>query len=280
MNRLAALVLPLSLWSVGVFAEDTPVKDDLEANQAAAIGACKTFASAEDTYRRVDYNNNGILEYAQCLRGGVPVVKLEGIKLPPPEPGDADTVKALIEKMSAEEFKVREEATSGLEKIGARIIPILEETQKTLADPESKSRVKVVLANLKKSVQPKTGRDTMWGLHQSPNGTSDINLVDKQMAEAEGRPSEKPTPKKGYCFVVLTQQGPGAPGGRRSYVRNGNMTIGYALLAYPAEYGKTGKKCYQISGSGTIYEKDLGAETAKIAETFDAFDPTGWTASE
>ena len=57
------------------------------------------------------------------------------------------------------------------------------------------------------------------------------------------------------------------------------MTLGYALIAYPAEYPKTGVNCYIINPEGVVYKKDLGAETPSIVEKMTEFDPDKtWTA--
>ena len=41
----------------------------LAANETSAIAACKSFATAENVYRRTDYNHDGILEYSMALSG-------------------------------------------------------------------------------------------------------------------------------------------------------------------------------------------------------------------
>ena len=150
-------------------------------NGWAAIGACKTYASAQDTFRRVDYDNNGVFEYATSLK----------------------------------------QLYSG--------------------------------------------------------GT--INLVDKIFAGAEWGPNAKP--KAGYFFKVLKSQGPGAAGGKKSYFDvKGQMTVGYALLAFPAEYDESGFYCFLISNVGAIYQKDLGPNTSNKVLTIHTFDPTGWELTE
>ena len=109
-------------------------------------------------------------------------------------------------------------------------------------------------------------------------GKNDLELIDELFANAEGNPG-KAAPKAGYCFKILTKQGANAPGGAKDYIVNGKMTLGYALIAYPAEYGKTGSNCFMIDNTGRIYQKDLGADTPKIVEKMTEFDPDKtWTA--
>jgi hypothetical protein len=91
-----------------------------------------------------------------------------------------------------------------------------------------------------------------------------------------GRPRE---PYYGYYFRVLTRQGNNVPGGRYNYVINGNMIAGFALVAFPAEYGKTGVMTFLVSHHGKVLQKDLGPETGQIARRMAAFNPDGtWTA--
>jgi hypothetical protein len=80
-------------------------------------------------------------------------------------------------------------------------------------------------------------------------------------------------PFNGYFFRILTTQGPHAPGGTKNFVVNGKMIAGFAFVAYPAEYRSSGVKSFIVNQSGTIYEKDLGADTTKLAEAMTAYDP-------
>ena len=81
----------------------------------------------------------------------------------------------------------------------------------------------------------------------------------------------------GYYYRILSAQGPSAPGGARSYLANGLMTGGFALVAYPVTYGETGIMTFQVSRDGRLYQKDLGSDTAAIVERMQAYDPgQGW----
>jgi len=85
-------------------------------------------------------------------------------------------------------------------------------------------------------------------------------------------------PYHGYYFKVLTKQGPAAPGGALDYIVRGNMIGGFGLVAYPAEYRNSGVKTFIVSHSGKVYEKDLGPNTAKLAEQITAYNPDKtWT---
>jgi hypothetical protein len=86
-----------------------------------------------------------------------------------------------------------------------------------------------------------------------------------------------PRPYHGYFFRILTGQGANAPGGARSYVKDGKMTGGFALLAWPAEYGQSGIMTFLVNSQGVVFQKDLGAQTAEAAKTITSYDPdTSW----
>ncbi|MCK6473878.1 MAG: DUF2950 family protein [Planctomycetes bacterium] len=171
------------------------LRSRMVANESAAIAACKTFAEAEDIYRRTDWDGDGVLEYAQSIKGD----------------------NSLYEKNA---------------------------------------------------------------------GKGDLTLVDSAFANAEGDPGQTP-PKAGYVFKVLKGQGPKAPGGRKSYVVAGHgasansMTLGYALVACPADYDGSGRNTFIINNTGTVYQKDLGPETPDIVKAMTEYDPDEtWVVAE
>jgi Protein of unknown function (DUF2950) len=84
---------------------------------------------------------------------------------------------------------------------------------------------------------------------------------------------EAPTPYHGYFFKVLTSQGPSASGGAADYIVNGRMIGGFALVAWPARYGDSGVMTFIVNHQGTVYQKNLGPQTAEIAPAINTFDP-------
>jgi hypothetical protein len=80
-------------------------------------------------------------------------------------------------------------------------------------------------------------------------------------------------PFNGYMFRILTSQGPHAPGGAKNYIVDGMMSRGFAFVAYPVEYRSSGVMTFIVDASGTIYEKDLGPDTTKLAQAMTSFDP-------
>ena len=84
-------------------------------------------------------------------------------------------------------------------------------------------------------------------------------------------------PYRGYRFRILTRQGKSAPGGAYSYVINGRMIAGFAMVAYPAQYGESGVMTFIVSHNGKVFQKDLGKSSAETGGKMTAFDPgPGW----
>jgi hypothetical protein len=80
-------------------------------------------------------------------------------------------------------------------------------------------------------------------------------------------------PYHGYLYKILTAQGKDAPGGAKSYVRNGKMTDGYALVAWPERWNDTGVMTFIVNRDGIVYQKDLGANTDAAARAITAYNP-------
>ncbi len=58
------------------------------------------------------------------------------------------------------------------------------------------------------------------------------------------------------------------------------MIGGFALVAWPAEYGESGVMTFVVNQQGRVYQKNLGQDTAKTAEAMKAYDPdTMWSVS-
>ena len=84
-------------------------------------------------------------------------------------------------------------------------------------------------------------------------------------------------PYRGYYYKILTRQGKSAPGGAYSYIINGRMIAGFAMVAYPAQYGESGVMTFIVSHNGKVFEKNLGRNSTEIGAKITAFDPgAGW----
>lgn len=109
------------------------------------------------------------------------------------------------------------------------------------------------------------------GEEESPLGP----LAAKAVREgySKKKKGSDPEPYHGYLFKILTTQGKAASGGIKNYVVKGNMTRGFALVAYPAQYGVSGIMTFIANQDGIIYQKDLGKKTGAAALSIMSFNP-------
>lgn len=114
------------------------------------------------------------------------------------------------------------------------------------------------------------------GLYQP--GASPELVPEGFAAAAVETPGRKAKPYHGYYFRVLREQGPNAPGGPHKYVAGKYMIGGFALVAWPAEYGVTGVHTFIVNQDNLVYEKDLGAQTSTLAAAVVRYDPdSSWS---
>ncbi len=116
------------------------------------------------------------------------------------------------------------------------------------------------------------------GLYWPSSGEADESPMGDVVARAfaEGY-TNKGAPYHGYYFRILSAQGPHA-GRELSYLHGGLMTKGFALIAWPADYGSTGIMTFIVDKAGIVYQKDLGKSTPEIAGAYTTYDPDQtWT---
>jgi hypothetical protein len=92
-------------------------------------------------------------------------------------------------------------------------------------------------------------------------------------AEGYSKSNGSPRPFHGYYLRILTRQERSAPGGAYSYIVNGNMIGGFAIVAYPATWGNSGVMTFVVNQQGKVYEKDLGPKTTSLAKAMRAYNP-------
>lgn len=125
---------------------------------------------------------------------------------------------------------------------------------------------------------------TKDGLYWSQDLDGEISPLGPLVANAEaegynikprtsGESTNTRQPYHGYYFKILKRQGKHAPGGAYNYIINGNMIGGFALVVWPADYGRTGIMTFIVNQQGQVYQKDLGAKTAKAASSMKKYDP-------
>ncbi len=126
------------------------------------------------------------------------------------------------------------------------------------------------------------------GLYWSSDVDNDPSPLGPMVADAQGEgytvevkgQEATPAPYHGYYFKILKSQGSHAAGGEYSYIINGRMIAGFALIAWPAEYGNSGVMTFIVNQRGRVYQKDLGADSDTLAPAITAYDPgPGWSVS-
>jgi len=122
---------------------------------------------------------------------------------------------------------------------------------------------------------------TNSGAELSPLGPLVAQARVKGYHRAAKMMNDKQAPYHGYYFKILTRQGKHAPGGKYDYIINGRMIAGFALVAWPAEWGNTGVMTFIVNQQGRIYQKNLGPKTSKIAGAMTTYDPDdAWTPAQ
>ncbi len=117
-------------------------------------------------------------------------------------------------------------------------------------------------------------RDGLYWPASASRAPSPLAVLDEfaKSSLASASPNQ-PFVMDGYSFRILTAQGDDAPGGTRSYVTNGKLAGGFAVLAMPVRYAETGIMTFMVGPDGTVYEQDFGPDTAKIDRSIQAYNP-------
>jgi hypothetical protein len=121
------------------------------------------------------------------------------------------------------------------------------------------------------------------GLYWEETSPADRSPLGPLVADAstEGyspRQGSEARPYHGYFYRILTAQGAAAPGGAKSYIKDGQMTGGFALVAYPAEYKSSGLMTFIVGPLGIVFQKDLGEKTEELGKAMTEYNPDDtWT---
>lgn len=139
---------------------------------------------------------------------------------------------------------------------------VLQYAQKFLSDPGKKNGL---------YWEAKAGEE------QSPLGPTAVQARSEGYKPSQGA-SGKPVPYHGYYYRILRAQGKNAPGGARSYLAKGKMIGGFGVVAYPAQYENSGVMTFIVNYQGKVFQKNLGKDTASIANAMTAYNPDStWT---
>jgi hypothetical protein len=138
---------------------------------------------------------------------------------------------------------------------------LLEYAQKFVSDPGKKNGL---------YWEPKQGDS------QSPLGP--IMEQAKRAGYKGQQASNQSSPYHGYIYKILKAQGKNAPDGAYNYVVKGKMIGGFAVVAYPAQYGNSGVMTFIVNHEGKVFQKNLGKNTASIAAAVTEYNPDStWT---
>ena len=165
---------------------------------------------------------------------------------------ELSAIQVLLAIVDAEcEYAIKDRNRDGL----------LEYAQKILSDPGKKNGLYW---------------ESKQGEPQSPLGP----IMTRAKSEGyHGKTSSTPVPYHGYFYKLLTAQGKNAGGGAYSYMWRGKMIGGFAVVAYPAEYGNSGVMTFIVNHDGKVFQKNLGSNTASIAKVIKEYNPdSSWTA--
>jgi Protein of unknown function (DUF2950) len=120
-------------------------------------------------------------------------------------------------------------------------------------------------------------KDGLYWPAQSGEDESPLGELAAAAAAQGYRAGQERRPYHGYYYRLLTRQGDRASGGAIDYIASGKMIGGFALVAYPAEYGNSGVMTFLVNHQGVVYQKDLGPNTARVAARIMTFNPdTTW----
>jgi hypothetical protein len=113
------------------------------------------------------------------------------------------------------------------------------------------------------------------GEPQSPLGPI---MIRARSEGYQGKPSATPSPYHGYYYKILSGQGKDAPGWAYSYLVKGKMIGGFAVVAYPAQYGNSGVMTFIVNHDGKVFQKNLGKNTASVAAAMTEYNPdSAWS---
>ncbi len=93
------------------------------------------------------------------------------------------------------------------------------------------------------------------------------------LAQAGEEGYQKSDPYHGYYYRILKAQGPAAPGGAKSYLVDGQLKGGVALVAHPAQYKSSGVMTFIVNQDGIVYQKDLGENSSDLAKAMTDYNP-------
>jgi hypothetical protein len=111
------------------------------------------------------------------------------------------------------------------------------------------------------------------GEEQSPLGSLFAQAQKTGYRAKANLAGQSAAPYHGYFYKIVEGQGKNAPGGAYSYLVNDNMIGGFALVAYPAQYGNSGVMTFIVNHDGKVFQKDFGKDTGSLAQKTKEYNP-------
>jgi hypothetical protein len=233
-------------------------------DHAADIALRAAIAERLQTYRRLDErgpDRRVLVMGAQAWPSAVPLVRQGGVWRFAAEEGEEEVLNRRIGYNERSALSVMRAYLDAQREYAARdrnADGVLEYARKLVSTPTKRD-------GLYWPDDPADGDET------SPFGP----LIGGGSAAMDSRKASDPY--RGYHFRILTRQGANAPGGAYNYIINGRMIGGFALVAYPNEYGVSGVMTFIVSHNGKIFEKDLGKNSHALGQAMASFNPgAGW----
>jgi hypothetical protein len=129
-----------------------------------------------------------------------------------------------------------------------------------------------LLQYAQKFASARGGRDGLYFTVKPGERPSPLGPLFDRMQASKGDAGKR-APYHGYYYRILKGQGADAPGGAYSYLAQGRMIGGFALVAWPSAYDNTGVMSFMVNQDGVVYQKDLGKSTAAAAAKITVFNP-------
>jgi hypothetical protein len=230
-------------------------------DQVADDNARRKFVSKYDEMHRLSYDNDGrVILYVGAENWPLPIALVK-----------KDSGWVFDTAAGEKELVYRRIGTNELE-----TIDVLENLVEAQNEYAAQARERTGVAQYAQKILSDRGQRNglYWpaaaGEPESPIGPLIAAAVSEGYRRGQGG---QPVPFHGYIYRVLTAQGKDAPGGVKSYIRKGRMTAGFAFMAYPAAYRSSGVMTFVVGRDGVVLQKDLGPETATLAQKITSYDP-------
>jgi len=113
------------------------------------------------------------------------------------------------------------------------------------------------------------------GLYWPVTGGETPSPFGPVVAQAMVEGGKGPQPFHGYYFKILTRQGQDAPGGKKNYMSDGKLKEGFALVAYPEHWDRSGIMTFIVNQDGQVYQRNFDEKSGRIGRAMKEYNPDG-----